>query len=149
MFEVMQQSVGVGLVVPGQSTGPTFDHYAALLRDREIHAALGLTLWVASVSTALSVVCGVGLALGLRRGRHSRRGVHTLLQAPLALPHLVVALATITVFAQSGLLARAAFALGFIDAPSAFPVLVNDGAGIGIIVAYAFKEVPFIALVAT
>src|SRR5688572_23437397 len=148
MFEVMRQSIGMGLVVPGQSGGPTLAYYAALIRDQEIRAALGLTLWVAGISTALSVTCGVAVALGLRRGRRLRRGGHTLLQAPLALPHLVVALATITAFAQSGLLARAAFALGLIDAPSEFPALVNDDAGIGIIVAYAFKEVPFIALVA-
>ena len=149
MVEVMRQSVGLGLVVGGQSTGPTFAHYIALLRDREVHAAIGLTLWVAGVSTALSVFCGVALALALHRGRRSRRGVNTLLQAPLGLPHLVVALATIALLAQSGLLARIAFALGLIDAPSEFPALVNDRAGIGIIVAYAFKEVPFIALVVT
>jgi len=148
MFEVLRQSVGLGVPVAGES-GPTLSHYAAVLGDREIHAALGLTLWVACISTALSVVCGVGLALGLRHGRRAQRGVHTLLQAPLAIPHLVVALATITVFAQSGLLARAAFALGLIDSPSGFPVLVNDSAGLGIILSYAFKEVPFIALVAT
>jgi putative spermidine/putrescine transport system permease protein len=149
MFEVLQQSVGAGLVVPGQSRGPTLAYYAALLGDQEIRAALGLTFWVAGVSTALSVICGVAVALGLRRGRRLRRGAHTLLQAPLALPHLVVALASITVFAQSGLLARVAFALGLIAAPAEFPVVINDRAGIGIIVAYAFKEVPFIALVAT
>jgi putative spermidine/putrescine transport system permease protein len=149
LFEVMRQSVGIGLAVPGQSTGPTLAYYAALLRDQEFGAALGLTLWVASISTTLSVVCGVAMALGLRRGRRLRRGAHTLLQAPLALPHLVVALATISVFAQSGLLARAAFALGLIEGPAGFPALVNDDAGIGIIVAYACKEVPFIALVAT
>jgi putative spermidine/putrescine transport system permease protein len=149
MFEVLRQSVGLGVPLPGASAGPTLSYYTAVLRDREIHAALGLTLWVACISTALSVACGVALAVGLRHGRRSKRGVHTLLQAPLALPHLVVALATITVFAQSGLLARAAFALGLIDAPSAFPVLVNDSTGIGIILSYAFKEVPFIALVAT
>ncbi len=148
MFEVLRQSVGLGVAVPGES-GPTLAHYAAALDDREIRAALGLTLWVACISTALSVVCGVGLALGLRHGRRSKRTVNTLLQAPLAIPHLVVALATVTVFAQSGLLARAAFALGLIDGPSAFPVIVNDSAGLGIILSYAFKEVPFIALVAT
>ena len=57
MFEVMRQSVGLGSNVAGQATGPTLAHYLALLGDREIHAALGLTLWVASISTALSVVC--------------------------------------------------------------------------------------------
>ena len=149
MFEVLRQSIGIGVPVPGEPASPTLSHYAALFHDREIGAAIGLTLWVASVSTAVSVVCGVGLALALRRGRRARRGVHTLLQAPLALPHLVVALAAMTLLAQSGLLARAAFAIGLIDMPSGFPVMVNDRAGIGIIIAYAFKEVPFIALVAT
>src|SRR5262245_54960414 len=95
MVEVVRQSLGLGLVAGGQSTGFTFVHYVALLRDREVHAALGLTLWVAGVSTALSVIGGVGLALALHRGRGSRRGINTLLQTPLALPHLVVALATI------------------------------------------------------
>jgi len=149
ILEVLRQSVGMSASVPGGSASPTLSHYLSLFHDREIRAALGLTLWVASISTALSVVCGVGLALGLGRSRRSLRGVHTLLQAPLALPHLVVALAAMTLLAQSGLLARAAFAIGLIDMPSGFPVLVNDRAGVGIIIAYALKEVPFIALVAT
>jgi putative spermidine/putrescine transport system permease protein len=149
MFEVLRQSVGLGVLIPEQPPGFTLAHYAALFRDPEIHAALGLTLWVAGASTALSVAGGVGLALLLRRVRRRRRAVHALLQAPLAVPHLVGALATITLLAQSGLLARVAFLLGLIDAPSGFPALINDRIGIGIIAAYALKEVPFIALVAT
>jgi len=43
MFEVLRQSVGLGVPVAGES-GPTLSHYAAVLGDREIHAALGLTL---------------------------------------------------------------------------------------------------------
>ena len=149
LFEVVRQSLGFGALVPAASPGPTLDHYVSLVRDREIHLALGLTLWVASISTAVSVAIGVGVAVFLRRLQRGRRTVHTLLQAPLAVPHLVVALAVITVLAQSGLVARAAFALGLIDAPAAFPALINDAAGIGIIVTYALKEVPFLALVAT
>jgi putative spermidine/putrescine transport system permease protein len=149
LFEVLRQSLGLGAFDSTPSAGPTLAHYRALLHDREIHLALGLTLWIASVTTALAVVAGVAVALGLRGLGAGRRAVHTLLQAPLAVPHLVMALAVITLLAQSGLVARAAFALGLIDAPAAFPPLVNDRAGLGIIVSYALKEVPFLALVTT
>ena len=149
LFEVLRQSLGIGAFVPGQSSGPTVGYYVELFRDREIWLALGLTLWIAGVSTALAVVGGVTLALLLRRLPRSRRVVHTLMQAPLAVPHLVVALAVIALFAQSGLVARAAFAVGLIAGPAGFPAVVNDRAGIGIILAYALKEMPFLALVAT
>ena len=48
---------------------------------------------------------------------------------------------------QSGLVSRLFADLGFIDVPSDFPVLVRDRLGIGIILAYLWKEVPFIALI--
>jgi putative spermidine/putrescine transport system permease protein len=149
LLEVLLQSLGVGALVPAHPPGPTLAHYIGLFRDQEIRLALGLTIWVAGASTALAVVGGVAVALLLRRLRQGRHVAHALLQVPLAVPHLVVALAVITLLAQSGLVARIAFALGLVDAPAAFPALINDGAGLGIILAYGFKEVPFLALVAT
>ena len=47
---------------------------------------------------------------------------------------------------QSGLLARWADALGLIDAPVDFPILVRDRYGIGIILTYLGKEIPFLTL---
>ncbi len=78
-----------------------------------------------------------------------RRAAYVLLQVPLAVPHLVMALTAIAVIGQSGLLARAAFALGWIDAPAEFPPLVYDRYGAGIIATYVVKEVPFLAIVTT
>jgi putative spermidine/putrescine transport system permease protein len=49
--------------------------------------------------------------------------------------------------AQSGLLARLAFALGLIDGPAQFPVLVRDRYGLGIILHYVSKEIPFLVLI--
>jgi putative spermidine/putrescine transport system permease protein len=42
--------------------------------------------------------------------------------------------------------ARIAAALGLIDGPAAFPVLVRDNYGIGIILNYVSKEIPFLLL---
>jgi len=65
----------------------------------------------------------------------------------LAFPHLVWAVALSLLLAQSGLLARLAAALGLIDAPAQFPVLVRDRYGLGIILHYVIKEMPFLVLI--
>jgi putative spermidine/putrescine transport system permease protein len=69
------------------------------------------------------------------------------LNANLAIPHLVWAVALLLILAQSGLLARLAAALGVIEAPAEFPVLVRDRHGLGVILHYVGKEIPFLTLI--
>ncbi|MES2142774.1 MAG: ABC transporter permease subunit, partial [Pseudomonadota bacterium] len=47
----------------------------------------------------------------------------------------------------SGLVARLSYGVGLIDGPAGFPVLVYDRLGVGIILQYVWKEVPFITLI--
>lgn len=124
----------------------TLRHYAELSRDREAYASLWLTLKLATVATMLSAVLALALALGLREFARRSRVVNLLLQLPLAVPHLAMAGALITVIAPSGLLARAVYAVGLIHEPADFPAFINDRYGVGIVLAYVLKEVPFIAL---
>ena len=63
------------------------------------------------------------------------------------MPHLVVAVGMIFVFSQSGLLARFASQLGLINSPGDFPVLVRDKYGLGIILAYIWKEAAFFFII--
>lgn len=109
------------------------------------------TLWtlrVALVSTALSTAVAVALALAFRGTDRTSRVGRTLALLPLPVPHLVAAVAALLILGQSGLLARLAFAAGWIDGPAAMPALVYDRPGIGVIVALVWKEVPFLTLVA-
>jgi putative spermidine/putrescine transport system permease protein len=48
---------------------------------------------------------------------------------------------------QSGLLARWAASLGLLTTPDQFPVLVRDRFGVGVILSYLGKEIPFLTLV--
>ena len=57
--------------------------------------------------------------------------VYALLQVPLAVPHLAIAVALVTLIAPSGLIARTVYAFGWITEPSQFPALVYDGYGLG------------------
>lgn len=65
----------------------------------------------------------------------------------LAFPHIVWAIGLLLFASQSGLLARIAASLGIIQTPGEFPVVVRDPLGIGIIVDYVTKEIPFLALI--
>jgi putative spermidine/putrescine transport system permease protein len=147
--------VGGLLVAIGQSVGYfpltgergfTSSHYGALFGDLEFRKSLVLTFILASASTLVSSAAGLVLALALRDIARHTRLLNALLQVPIGVPHLVMAVALINVIAPSGLIARSVCAAGFIKTPLDFPVLVNDRYGFGIILAYVLKETPFIAL---
>jgi putative spermidine/putrescine transport system permease protein len=55
----------------------------------------------------------------------------------------VGAIAMMFLFAQSGLLARIAYWMNLISRPADFPALIYDRYGLGIILEYLWKSVPF------
>ncbi|GAB4428297.1 MAG: ABC transporter permease subunit [Chloroflexi bacterium OHK40] len=145
------QSLGA---VPGGGEGRlSLDAYRSLLvgptpAAREFWPALGFSLWVSGASTALSALGALLVAAALTARQRQPTGATLLvLNLNLAFPHLVWAVALSLLLAQSGLLARIAFALGLIDAPAQFPVLVRDRYGFGIIMHYVSKEIPFLVLI--
>jgi putative spermidine/putrescine transport system permease protein len=137
----------LGLAGAG-ATGFRLDRIVRVLAERVVWEGLGWTLWVSAASTLLAAAAGVAIALVFRGARPVDRAGRFLAALPLPVPHLVAALLGGLVLAQSGLLARIAFALGLIDGPGAMPVLVNDRLGLGMILTLAWKETPFLALVA-
>jgi putative spermidine/putrescine transport system permease protein len=135
----------LGYFAPIGDGGFTLAHYLQLWFDREFRMSLAVTLMIATAATIISAAAGLAIALALRGlvGRH--RTLNFWLQAPLAVPHLVMAVALINIIAPSGLIARVFYAAGLIDGPADFPSLINDRYGAGIIMAYVFKETPFVA----
>ena len=109
--------------------------------------ALGYSLRVSLLSTALSALLAIVVALLVRKSTFGT-GVSTfLLQLSLPIPHLVAAVGVLFLFSQSGLVSRAARLIGLIAQPSDFPVMIRDRTGIGVVIAYLWKEVPFMSLV--
>jgi putative spermidine/putrescine transport system permease protein len=118
--------------------------WADVLTNRRVWAGLGLSVWIAGAATLLSGVIAVPMALGLRR---ASAGARFAFQVNLTVPHLVGALGMLFLLGQSGLVARLAHLAGLIDAPGQFPALVFDRFGVGIILSYVWKEVPFLGLI--
>ncbi|MGD9096995.1 MAG: sugar ABC transporter permease [Desulfobacterales bacterium] len=121
-------------------------HFARVLSDPDFFLSLGMTLYISVVSTLLAAGISIVAALVLDRMAGRYRSVHFIFQLPLTVPHLVIAVALIFMLAPAGLLARSAVAVGLIQTPAEFPLLVNDRWSIGIILTYVWKEIPFITL---
>lgn len=128
-------------------TEPSVDAYRAILTDQAFLLSFVLTFHIAFTSTVIASVLAVGAALLLRPAFRGKRMVTFFFQLNLTIPHLVGALGILYLFSQSGLIARIAFALNWIERPSEFPALVYDRYAIGIIAQYVWKEVPFIGVI--
>jgi putative spermidine/putrescine transport system permease protein len=135
----------LGYFGPLEEGGFTLAHYALLWSDREFRMSLVVTLMTATAATIISAAAGLAIALVVRGLVVRYRSLNFWLQVPLAVPHLVMAVALINIIAPSGLIARVVYAAGLIDGPADFPALINDRYGVGIIMAYVLKETPFVA----
>lgn len=132
---------GLALAILGSLPASNYD---SVLHSVPFRDSLLLTTWVATLSTGVSAVLGLLLALVLRNGATQTSALN--LQAPVVVPHLAFALAAIHLLAPSGLVARALLSLGLIDSQTDFPTLLHDRYGIGIVFVYIVKETPFLAL---
>ena len=121
-------------------------HFVRVLSDPDFFLSFGMTLYVSVVSTLLAAGFSIIAALVLDRMAARYRPVHFVFQLPLTVPHLVIAVAVMFMLAPAGLLARTAVAVGLIQTPADFPLMVNDRWSIGIILTYVWKEIPFITL---
>ncbi len=129
--------------------------YRAVLLDTryatQFWRGLLFSLYVSTVSTILAAACALIVIMAwserLRAASSYTRRLMTVLNVHLSFPHLVWAVGLSLLLAQSGVLARIATLLGWIDAPADFPIVIRDRWGIGIILHYVTKETPFLLLV--
>lgn len=128
----------------------SFDAYRHLLAatgpvGSEFWGSLAFSLWVSIAATVLASGGALLIVAVLPRGRAGRHSIRVL-NLNLAFPHVVWAIGILLLLSQSGLMARMATGVGLIQDPSQFPVLVQDRYGLGIIIHYVTKEIPFLAL---
>ncbi len=144
--QAVAQSFGYQPFLPGYHWSA--DAYRAIWRDPAVHGSLWITLRVSVLSTVIAAALGVAGALAIRGLRCGRGWVTGLFQVNLAVPHLVGALCMLLLLGQSGVIARLAHSAGLSGSPAAFPQLTGDRFGWGIIAEYAWKETPFVGIIA-
>jgi spermidine/putrescine transport system permease protein len=79
--------------------GVSLEWYRVLARDRALAAALGNSLLIATVSTAIATLLGTGAAVGLERApRRGRAWLDALLLAPLVMPEVLMGVSLLLLF---------------------------------------------------
>lgn len=137
------QSVGI---VPALGlTRPTLGYYLQILSSPQLWRSLGYSLYLSVVSSVLAAAAGVALCSAMVLSGRVRGITRGVLQLPILLPHVLVALLVMNLLSQSGLLARLCYHLGIIAGQEQFPGLIFDPYGVGILLAYLWKEIPFVA----
>lgn len=144
MFLTVCQSFG--LLTPLPHEGEALEAYARLLADRSFFSSFVFSLGVASASAFFSVSVGTLLAYRVWRLPAQLAPLSLVYKVPLILPHIAVAFVVLVFWSQSGILASAAHGLGFIRSTHEFPNLLYSGWGIGMILAYTLKGMPFAML---
>ncbi len=129
-------------------TNFTPHYYIDVLRDPDFFQSLWITFRIAFLSTLMSSVLAVAVALVLRRSFRGSRLLTLIFQVPIPIPHLVAAAGIVLLVSQSGLISRTSVALGLTRVPGDFPIMVFDEPGTAIQLTFLWKEVPFIGIVA-
>jgi len=137
----LAQSLGLFLPLgPGEITA---GYYQNLIQDQGVKLSLGLSLSVAFLSAAGSVLGGTILALALWRMPPGLRRIGVVSKVGLILPHVAAAFLVLLMFSQTGLVSSLLFQTGIIASPEEFPNILHTGNGLGMILAFLLKGVPF------
>lgn len=123
---------------------PTLQYYKEVLLRPDMLESVLYSLKIAFVSATAATAGGVLVCAALTMNGRAEGFYARLIQLPIIVPHVVVALFVIHIFAQNGVLARLFYAAGFIGGQQEFPRIIYSESGLGVILAYAWKELPFI-----
>ncbi len=127
-------------------TGFNLDAYVSIFTDETFLASLGFTFWIAIASTAFSIAVAIALSMGIRKYFPAKKATMFAYQFPLPIPYIVNGIMILFLFSQSGLLARFLALLNIIETPADFPLIIYSKNGIGIIIAFMWKFIPFIGV---
>lgn len=123
----------------------TFGYYKEILSNQQFINSLMLSLKTSIISSIIATIIGILLAYLMTKSRVSKLRCF-LLNLPIIVPHIIVVMLAFAVFSKTGIIARILYNLNLINDSREFVSLVNDKAGIGIIIVYIYKGMPFIAI---
>lgn len=136
---------GFGIMPFLDMAEPTLEYYQMAFTRPDFFQSLAFSLRCSLAASLIALCAGIVLSWALARIRASRFTQLVGLQIPIMTMHALVALAMVFIFSGSGLAARALYALGLASAPTAAGSIVGAPTGWGIVLVYAWKEIPYVA----
>ena len=126
-------------------TTPTFQYYGEVFRNPDFVSSVWVSLKIAFGSAVFACILGVALSVALIKTRKAQGSTLYAIRLPILVPHAVVAVFVVQILGQTGLLARLLFTLGLLEDYTQFPQLLYTPSYLGTVLAYLWKEIPFVA----
>ena len=123
----------------------TLQYYRQVFSRPDFVSALWVSLKIALWSAVWACMLGVLLAMALIKCKQARGGMLYAVRMPILVPHAVVAVFVVQILSQTGLAARVGYTLGLISDSCQFPQLLYTPSYLGAILAYLWKEIPFVS----
>ena len=143
VWNVLIQSLGY---IPAFGlTKPTVSYYVQIFTHADFLQSVWVSLRIALWSAILSAALGVLVSVALIKCKKTGGGLLYAVRLPILVPHAVVAVFVIQIFSQTGLIARVCYFLGLLEDSNRFPQLLYTSGYWGAILAYLWKEIPFVA----
>ena len=126
-------------------TNLTLKYYTEVFANPDFVNSVWVSLKIALWSAVVACILGVALSMALIKTRKTKGATLYAIRLPILVPHAVVAVFVVQVLGQTGLVARLLHALGFLRDYNQFPQLLYTPSYFGTILAYLWKEIPFVA----
>lgn len=143
IINIMMQSLGY---IPAFGLHEiSLKYYAEILARPEVVESLMVSIRISLLSSIGAAVIGTLLCAAVVKSRSNRGLSLYAIRLPILVPHTVVAVFTVALMSQTGLFARLACVCGLIGDYTEFPMILYGTGYLGVILAYLWKEIPFIA----
>lgn len=136
---------GLGYIRAFGLTTFTLDYYKEVLKEPGLMKSLLVSLRIAFFSAVIASILGTLICAALIRCRKAEGGMLTVVRLPILVPHAVVAVFTVALLSQTGIIPRIFYALGLLHHYNHFPDFLYGQSYSGAIIAYIWKESPFVA----
>jgi putative spermidine/putrescine transport system permease protein len=132
----------VGLAAVGQASRFTWEYYRQFWTEAQYRDGFFFSLWLGVASTVISLVTALMFSALMQIRFPGRLLISVLYKIPLVVPSLVAAFLILSLIGPGGILARLVFHWGW-----AWPRLVYDRWGWGVILVLVWHNVPFMMVI--
>ena len=122
------------------------ERYFDFLSNPDITRAFVNSFRISLLSTVISIVLGVIIALALRDTFVGKRISVFLFQTNISIPHIAIATMVVFLLGSSGVLSSLFYQMGWISNWTEFPKVIQGVSPWGVVFSYCLKFIPFIGM---
>lgn len=148
LYYVLMTSLGYNRILTKSYF--TLDYYRDILSSKEFYNSLIYTVKINTISSflafILTIVAVFLVFLSKRKGYFYTKFFQKVIEAPVFVPYLVSAYGILLLLMRRGIINNFLLKIGMISSVNQFPILTNDHNGVGIILTYVWKALPFMTM---